>query len=129
MTTRNRKYSDLSRGLTITSEGEVKKVYDFDSVMQSVTTILSTIKGERLMLPEFGSDLKFILFEPMDHITEQLIESEIKDAINRWEDRITITRVDVTSLYDRNGYAISIKSRNNTTLENDVTEFFIKSNA
>jgi phage baseplate assembly protein W len=44
---------------------------------------LLTNKGERLYLPEFGSDLKKFIFEPNDEITQE----EIKDNLNQ-----TITR-------------------------------------
>jgi len=101
-------YSDLHFKLTIESDGNVKKVYDSAAVDQSIKTILSTVPGERIMLPEFGSRLKSILFEPLDDATAFIIEDEIELAINTWEDRIRISNVSVEADHDRNIYIIYV---------------------
>ena len=64
-------------------------------VESSVYQILNTAPGERVHLPEFGSRLKLLVFEPIDEFLAIQIKTEIKDAINRWEDRITVLDVDV----------------------------------
>ena len=108
-------YFDLDSGLTITTAGSIKVKVDNDAIIQSIRTILSTVPGERLMLPLFGSNLKYALFDPMDEITENVISTEIQDAINTWEDRITVTSVVVESLYDLNIYSVSINYIVNST--------------
>ena len=42
------------------------QVYDLDSVIQSIQTIVKTRKGEVLFLPEFGFDDTSYLFEQID---------------------------------------------------------------
>ena len=101
-------YSDLDYNLTIDVAGKVSIIRDHESIKQSIRTILTTYPGERIMLPEFGSTLRTLLFDPMDDFTAELIEAEIKDNINRWENRIYIESVDVDPDYDRNKYDISI---------------------
>ena len=56
---------------------------DKDAIRADLLHLLLTNKGERLYLPEFGSDLKKFIFEPNDEITPE----EIKDNLNQ-----TITR-------------------------------------
>ena len=56
---------------------------DKDAIRADLLHLLLTNKGERLYLPEFGSDLKKFIFEPNDEITQE----EIKDNLNQ-----TITR-------------------------------------
>ena len=101
-------YSDLDFLLEIDSSGNVKKKINNDAIVQSIKTILSTIPGERIMNPEFGSTLRYILFDPMDDITNDLIQKEIEAAIERWEDRIVVTEVISEIDYDRNYYIINI---------------------
>lgn len=108
-------YYDLDSGLKITNAGGITVKVDNDVLVQSVRTILSTVPGERIMLPLFGSNLKYVLFDPMDEITENVIASEIADAINTWEDRITVTGIEVESLYDLNVYSVIVKYVINTT--------------
>ena len=50
-----------------------------DAVRSDLLHLLLTNKGERLYLPDFGSDLKKYIFEPNDKITHD----EIKDNLNQ----------------------------------------------
>jgi phage baseplate assembly protein W len=65
-----------------------------DRLHQSIHYILSTIPGERFFLPEFGSKLYLLLFEPNDYILRDLIQVYIKEALDRWEPRITVLSVE-----------------------------------
>lgn len=50
----------------------------------SVKQLLLTEKGERVMLPNFGCELKKFLFQPLDEITFQEIKNEIVSSFNRY---------------------------------------------
>lgn len=65
-----------------------------DRLHQSIFYILSTIPGERFFLPEFGSKLYLLLFEPNDYILKDLIQVYVKEALDRWEPRITVLSVE-----------------------------------
>ncbi len=66
-------------------------------VFSNVKNLLSTAKGERYMQPDFGSELRFILFENIT--TEEDLENAIKDdiigAITTWLPYLNVTRLDV----------------------------------
>lgn len=66
-------------------------------VFSNVKNLLSTAKGERYMQPDFGTELRFILFENISNEGE--LESAIKDeiigAITTWLPYLNITRLDV----------------------------------
>ncbi|MCM1220754.1 MAG: GPW/gp25 family protein [Lachnospiraceae bacterium] len=66
-----------------------------DRLHQSIFYILSTIPGERFFLPEFGSKLYLLLFEPNDYILRDMIQVYVKEALDRWEPRITVLSVEV----------------------------------
>ena len=67
-------------------------MYEDDAITQSIENILSTIPGERVFLPLFGSPLPLLLFENMASIQSSVVIETIFNAIELWEDRITILR-------------------------------------
>lgn len=101
-------YSDIDIGLKKSRSGDVVKDEEFDAIENSILNILSTLKGERRMLPDFASDVYRMLFEPMDNITSKRIGTEIFHALSIWDDRITVEDVNVNSNYDKNQYEIRI---------------------
>ena len=114
-------YSDLDFGLKKDSLGNVLIVKNSDCINQSVKTILSTTPGERLMLPEFGSNLKQYVFEQLDFTTTELIIAEVELALERWEDRISVQDVYVEQLEDDNILILTVVYVINETGE--VTNF------
>ena len=77
-------YSDVNQDLNTNYR------YDIDSIKQSITNLFSTRKGEREFLSQYGCDLEDYLFEIIDEQTAFLIRTELIDAINIWEPRVTI---------------------------------------
>lgn len=75
-------------GSMIWSEGEL-------NVRESISIILRTRPGERLMRPDFGCGLDRYLFEPNTISTLRLIQEEIKRALLRWEPRIALNDIQV----------------------------------
>lgn len=70
------------------SNGRAVLVSDKESIEQSIKTILTTPKGTRLLLPEFGSRLEELLFEPNDEVVKSLARLFIFEAIRDWEKRV-----------------------------------------
>lgn len=108
-------YSDLEFRLRIKPDGNPVIVEDGDAIAQSIKTILGTYPGERLMLPEFGSRVREILFEPISDLSAEFLEMEIQEAIERWEDRVLINKVEVIPDYDRNIYRVEVHFTYNKT--------------
>ena len=50
----------------------------------AVKQLLLTEKGERLMLPNYGCNLKRYLFQPLDEITFEGIKNEIVTSFNKY---------------------------------------------
>lgn len=66
-------------------------------VFSNVKNLLLTAKGERYELPDFGTELRYILFE---NITDELefvdkIKGEIIDALTTWIPYVGVTQLDV----------------------------------
>jgi phage baseplate assembly protein W len=102
-------YSDFDGNFTKQSDGDVQKDTGVDAIFNSVSNIILTIQGERRMLPTFASNVKHLLFEPIDEITARLIAENLVDAIRIWDDRIDITGFDIEPLYDENAYKCRLK--------------------
>jgi len=68
---------------------------DIDLINSSIKFILNTSVGEYITLPEFGSELPSDLFEQNDFVLQALIVRHVSDALERWEPRIQVRRVNV----------------------------------
>jgi phage baseplate assembly protein W len=66
-----------------------------ENIRQSIQIILQTEPLERLMLPNFGSGLKKMVFQPNTVQTHSLIEELVTRALARWERRIKVSSVSV----------------------------------
>lgn len=85
--------------LTVTNEAAVKR---------ALYNLILTQRGERFFNPDFGCNIRALLFEPLDYITASLMEREIEDTITTFEPRVTLSSVKIYPDYDNNGYEIEI---------------------
>jgi hypothetical protein len=59
-----------------------------EDIRQSLVILLSTIKGERVMQPDFGANMEELLFEPLTVSFAKKISDQIERAILFYEPRI-----------------------------------------
>ena len=89
----------LGRGIhfppRINAEGRWAWSSGAENIRQSIRVILQTEPLERLMLAEFGAGLKTLLFQPNVIATHRLVEERIRQALERWEPRISVESVEV----------------------------------
>ena len=69
-----------------------KNATDVDLIQGNILQILGTRRGERVMLPLFGSRILDFIYEPLDHITCALMRFELIQAIIAWEPRILLDK-------------------------------------
>ena len=69
---------------------------DLDILVSSVKMLLTTAKGERVMLPSYGTNLKSIVFSVGTSGIEGLVQQEIIDALSTWEPRVSLATVSVS---------------------------------
>ena len=84
------------------------QVKDKAAIVQAITNILLTDKGERLFQPEIGCNIRRSLFEPLDFGTAAVIKSAINDSLTRYEPRIAVNDIICSPNYDRNGYDVEV---------------------
>ena len=69
-----------------------------DHLMQSIEDILTTPIGSRLMRPEYGSTVRRFVDLPVSEGWKSAVQAEAARALNRWEPRLDLTRVQVLSV-------------------------------
>jgi phage baseplate assembly protein W len=67
------------------------------AIRQSLLILLSTIPGERVYRPDYGCWLSRLVFAPNDETTAGLAIHYVRQAIERWEPRVEILRLDAVS--------------------------------
>jgi uncharacterized protein len=67
-------------------------------IEQAIRLILGTAPGERPMRPEFGCGIHDLVFDPINEATMGIVRFEVASSLERWEPRIDVTDVVVTSL-------------------------------
>jgi len=72
-----------------------------ESVRQSIEVLLRTRPGERLMRPELGAGLAELLHEPNTLTTRRRIRDRIAEALEQWERRIAVDRIEVWEVPER----------------------------
>jgi phage baseplate assembly protein W len=80
-----------------------------DQTKSNLINVLLTNRGERVLNPSFGSNLRQLLFEPATRILEDDIKNTIVQTANIYIPEITIVRVDIdNSFIDNNQVSVSI---------------------
>ena len=88
---------------------DLVQVKDKAAIVQAIQGILLTRKGERPFQPELGCDVQNMLFEPLDYASAGTIKQEIRETIDRYEPRVTVTKLDCTPDFDNNGYNVEMQ--------------------
>lgn len=81
---------DITDGGTLRSPGDSHQIAVINA---SIAHILTTNIGERYYLPEFGSRLGTLVFEPIDEVLVDTAREYILESIARWEKRIVVTDI------------------------------------
>jgi phage baseplate assembly protein W len=68
-----------------------------EQVKSDLKNLILTNRGERLMQPEFGCNLRQAIFEQIGPETYGYIRSEIENSIQRWMPYIIVNDVNVVS--------------------------------
>lgn len=74
---------------------------NIDLVKRDLLNHIYTIKGERVMMPNFGTRIPMLTFEPNDESTRQIVEDDLKEVFN-YDKRVQLISLNVLSLPDNN---------------------------
>ncbi len=87
----------LAFPLQVNPRGGIALASGDRDIEQSIRIILDTAPGERVMRPEFGSRIHELVFAPNNAATEGLLIHYVEEALDRWEPRIEIEEINVST--------------------------------
>jgi phage baseplate assembly protein W len=105
-----RSFRDLD--LNFTNHPIRKDVNSFSNeyaIINSIKNLIFTQHYERPFQPELGSNLRRMLFEPIDAITAAQIEREITEVVRNFEPRADISKVIAKPSPDENKYSVHVE--------------------
>ena len=122
-----RTFSDLDLDFTkhpITKDVS-RKIGD-KAIIGSLKNLIYTNFYERPFNPNLGSNIRGLLFEPLDTITGVTLEKEIRVLVGNYEPRISLKDVQVVTDYDRNSYQVTITFFTANSVKPLRTTLFLK---
>ena len=78
------------------------------AIVRSVRNLVETIPTERYFQPLLGTDVRDSLFEFVDFATARVIEDQIINTVNFYEDRVDNLRVQVEPRPDNNSFNVNV---------------------
>lgn len=93
----------IYRGLSSNNWGSRRTfgLNNIDLVKQDLLNHIYTLKGERVMMPGFGTRIPILTFEPNDETTRQIVETDLMEVFN-YDPRVNVISLNVMTLPDNN---------------------------
>ncbi len=88
-------------GIIRAPSGALAMVEGGAAVRQALLLLLTTRPGERVMRPSYGCDLYRLIFSPNDATTAGLAIHYVRRAVEQFEPRVDLVRVDAGPHPDR----------------------------
>jgi len=98
----------IERNNSNNNERDMKVAYDMSAIRNSITNLFNTIPGERILLPDYGCDLRRYVFEQISESNARFIGRTIKRSIEQWEPRVVIINIGVDAYIDEYRYEIAL---------------------
>ena len=116
-------FSDFKKNLEqVTGRADISRVINENAVKESIKNLVMTDRGERLMQPNIGCDIRGSLFENIDPNTILILEQNIKSTLRTYEPRCIVKEVQVLANIDTNDLKVKVVfSVINTTTLSSVT--------
>jgi phage baseplate assembly protein W len=115
--------------LQVTPGGKIAQARYEQRIEESIYLILSTAKGERVMLPDFGCGIHDLVFAPNNAGTVAMVTQTVRKALVASEHRIDVLDVNVESAPQEPNLLlirINYRIRSNNALGNLVYPFYIR---
>ena len=114
--------------LQVTASGKIAQAKYEQRIEESLYLILSTAKGERVMLPNFGCGIHELVFAPNNTVTRSLVVQNVRQALVAFEPRIDVLDIDAETAPEEPNLLlirINYRIRANNALGNLVYPFYI----
>ena len=102
-------FSDFLNSFVVNPfSNQIAKVTNENSISQSIRNLVLTNLGERLFQPLVGGNINRSLFEPLDSITADNLEFDIRNTIKNNETRANLLAVTVSPDEQNNQFIVNI---------------------
>jgi uncharacterized protein len=100
--------ADVYRGFSTANwlDRRTFTVRNIELVKEDLLRHIYTAKGERVMMPNFGTRIPLLAFEPNDETTRATIEEDLR-AVFEYDPRVQLLELNVTSLPDNNAILVT----------------------
>lgn len=118
--------------LQVTPGGKIAQARYEQRIEESIYLILTTAKGERVMLPSFGCGIHDLVFAPNNTLTRSVVVQNVRQALVAFEPRIDVLEVAADEAEGEPNLLlirINYRIRANNALGNLVYPFFIREGA
>ena len=115
LSSRKKSYSDIDLLFERKPSGDIYRKTDADAVKQSVKNIVSTNRFEKPFEVFYGANITGMLFELADAGMGTHVEDQVKSAIEEYEPRARVLRINVFSNPDRNTLQVELLFRITST--------------
>ena len=88
---------------------DINKHVGVNAVINSIKNLVLTNHYEKPFQPEIGSNVRKLLFEPLDDLTAIALQREIPQVIKNFEPRASVTKTTVFVDYNNNGFSIDLE--------------------
>lgn len=95
------------------SQDDGRAITDTDHLRQSVRDILLTPQGSRIARREYGSLLSELIDQPQNPALRLQVMSAVYVALSRWEPRLTLDSITISSSFDGSMVVELTGKRNN----------------
>jgi len=118
--------------LQVTPGGKLAQARYEQRIEESIYLILTTAKGERVMLPDFGCGIHDLVFAPNNTLTRSAVVQNVRQALVTFERRIDVLEVTAEAADGEPNLLlirINYRIRANNALGNLVYPFYIREGA
>lgn len=106
--TRDMIYKDIDLSFNKRTTGDIYKKTEAAAVKQAIKTLISTNRFDKPFNPDFGADIRSMLFELADEKSGGEIITRIKKAVSKYEPRAAVRSINVKLSTVGNSIDVSI---------------------
>jgi len=106
----SREYRDLDLSFKVHPiKKDINKHIGEYAVINSIKNLMLLGHYEKPFRPDIGSNLRRLLFEPMDNVTSATLEREIETVVGNFEPRVSISKIQLIPDFNNNGYSVNLE--------------------
>lgn len=93
--TRDMVYKDIDLAFNKRTTGDIFKKTEAAAVKQAIKTLISTNRFDKPFDPDFGADIRSMLFELADDNSAGEVINRIKNTVSKYEPRASVREIQV----------------------------------